>query len=176
MCTHLHFDHVGWNTMDVNGEWVPTFPNARYLFGRVEYEHWMGEGQGNYATGPDTAVRPLVESGQAVLVDSDHVVCEGVWLEPTPGHTPGHVAVRIASDGQDALITGDLSHHVIQWAEPDCAAAPDFDAAGSSATRRRLIAEHADRDTLIIGTHYPPPTAGHLVTGADGVRFVPIEE
>jgi glyoxylase-like metal-dependent hydrolase (beta-lactamase superfamily II) len=172
VCTHLHFDHVGWNTKLEDGRWVPTFPNARYIMGRTEWEHWDGGAESAYAVTLDTAVRPLVESGQAELVEVDHRLSESVWLEATPGHTPGHVAVRVSSGGHEALITGDLSHHPVQWAEPDWAAAPDTDPAQSAATRRRLIAEHADRDTLVVGTHYAPPTAGRLVRYAGGVTFV----
>jgi glyoxylase-like metal-dependent hydrolase (beta-lactamase superfamily II) len=172
VCTHLHFDHVGWNTKLDDGRWVATFPNARYLFGRVEWEHWSKSEGGGYAVTVADAVRPLVESGQADLVEVDHKVGDSVRLEPTPGHTPGHVAVRISSNGSEALITGDLTHHPVQWAEPDWAAAPDSDPAESEATRRRLIAEHADKGTLIIGTHYAPPTAGRLVHRDGGVRFV----
>ena len=174
VCTHLHFDHVGWNTKLENGKWVAVFPNARYLFGRVEWDHWGKNSEGGgYAVTVNDAVRPLVESGQADLVEVDHKISDSVWLEPTPGHTPGHVAVRISSNGMDALITGDLTHHPVQWAEPDWCAAPDTDTAGSEATRRRLIAEHADAGTLIIGTHYAPPTAGLLVRRDGGVRFEP---
>jgi glyoxylase-like metal-dependent hydrolase (beta-lactamase superfamily II) len=176
LCTHLHFDHVGWNTKLADGRWVPTFPNARYLIGKTEWEHWNSEeGKANYATGADETVQPLFEHGQADLVDAGHRVCDSVWLEPTPGHTPGHVAVRIASGGMEALLLGDLSHHPLQWAEPDWSSAPDHDPVQSAATRRRLIAEHADKGTLVIGTHYPPPTAGHLSTTPDGTRFVPVD-
>ncbi len=171
LCTHLHFDHVGWNTRLVDGRWVPTFPNARYLFGRKEWEHWSTEGPGGYAVTIDDAVRPLIEGGQADLVETDHRVCASVWLEATPGHTPGHVAVRVASGGQEALITGDLTHHPVQWAEPEWCAAPDTDLAQSAATRRRLISEHGDRETLVIGTHYAPPCAGHIVTIGGATQF-----
>jgi glyoxylase-like metal-dependent hydrolase (beta-lactamase superfamily II) len=174
LCTHLHFDHVGWNTRLVDGSWVPTFPNARYLFGRIEWEHWSSStGAEHYAAADEHAVRPLVENGHVDLVEAGHSVCESIWLEPTPGHTPGHVAVRISSQGQQALITGDLSHHPVQWAEPDWSVVPDVDPIESAVTRRRLISEHLDGDILILGTHYPPPTAGHLVTTPDGVRFRP---
>lgn len=171
VCTHLHFDHIGWNTKLEDGRWVPTFPNARYIVGREEWEHWNGGAESAYAVTVETAVRPLVDSGQVDLVEATHRISPSVWLEPTPGHTPGHVAVRVASGDGAALITGDLTHHPVQWAEPDWCAAPDTDTAQSAATRRRLIAEHADGDTLIVGTHYAPPTAGYLVRDGAGVRF-----
>jgi glyoxylase-like metal-dependent hydrolase (beta-lactamase superfamily II) len=170
ICTHLHFDHVGWNTMLVDGEWVPTFPNARYLLCRDEWEHWDAEGAGGYASTIDDAVRPVVDAGLADLVPSDHRVTDEIRLEATPGHTPGHVAVHVESGGRHALITGDLAHHPVQFAEPDWFADPDTDRAQSAATRRRLLAEHGDRDVLVIGTHFAPPCSGRLVTDGDGAR------
>jgi glyoxylase-like metal-dependent hydrolase (beta-lactamase superfamily II) len=175
LCTHLHFDHVGWNTRLEDGRWVPTFPNARYVFGRQEWEHWNAVGPLDPAVTIDDAVRPLVDAGHTDLVESDHRICGSVWLEPTPGHTPGHVAVRIASGGQQALITGDATHHPVQWAEPDWHAVVDTDPAQSCATRRRLIQEHADQGTLVIGTHYAPPCAGVIVIQDGGARFRPVE-
>ncbi len=175
LCTHLHFDHVGWNTMRDGDRWVPTFPNARYLFARVEYEHWQAEyGAGNageFAYSFGDAVQPVVDAGLADLVETDHKLTDEVWLEPTPGHTPGHVAVRISSRGEEALITGDLTHHPVQWAEVDWKMPADSDTAQAAATRRRLLSEHADRPLLVIGTHYAEPTAGHLVTHGSGHRF-----
>jgi glyoxylase-like metal-dependent hydrolase (beta-lactamase superfamily II) len=171
VCTHLHFDHVGWNTMLVDGEWVPTFPNARYVICRGEWEHWSTEGGTGYAATLNDAVRPVVDAGLADFVAPDHQVTDAIRLEPTPGHTPGHVAVHIESAGQHAFITGDLAHHPVQWAEPSWAAAPDSDPEQSTATRRRLLAEYADTDVLVIGTHFAPPCSGHLVSDGDGYRF-----
>ena len=109
----------------------------------------------------------------ADLVETDHRVCEEVSLEATPGHTPGHVVVHIASDGERAMITGDLTHHPVQWAEPDWKMGADSDSAAATATRRRLLAEHERGGLLVIGTHYAPPTAGHLVSRDGKVRFDP---
>src|SRR5690606_3409936 len=128
LCTHLHFDHVGWNTRLVDGAWVPTFPNARYLFGRVEYEHWDSGAPGVAVTFGD-AVRPVMEAGLADLVEMDHRITDEVWLEPTPGHSPGHVSVRISSRGVDAVITGDMVHHPVQFAAPHWAMSADGDPA-----------------------------------------------
>ncbi|MEM7410926.1 MAG: MBL fold metallo-hydrolase [Myxococcota bacterium] len=175
LCTHLHFDHVGWNTMRQDGAWVPTFPNAKYLFARVEYEHWQAEteaGRGQeYAFCFDDAVRPVVDAGLAELVETNHAITPEVRFEATPGHTPGHVAVRIASDGAEGLITGDLTHHPVQWAEVDWKMPADSDSAEAAATRRRLIDEHADTGTLVIGTHYAAPTAGRLVRSGKTAIF-----
>jgi glyoxylase-like metal-dependent hydrolase (beta-lactamase superfamily II) len=178
ICTHLHFDHVGWNTMCVEGEWVPTFPNARYLLARPEYEHWSGaskeERNAASAITFDDAVTPLFEHGAVDLVDVNHAVTGAVSLTPTPGHTPGHVSVRIRSKGAAALITGDCVHHAVQLVEPEWHTAVDTDGEQSTATRRRLVEECVDRDVLVIGTHFPAPTAGHLVTTDGGVRFRPL--
>jgi glyoxylase-like metal-dependent hydrolase (beta-lactamase superfamily II) len=172
ICTHLHFDHVGWNTMLVDGKWVPTFPNARYLLCRDEWAHWStASGDTGYAVTLDDAVRPVVDAGLADLVPPDHRVTDEIRLELTPGHTPGHVAVHLESGGDHALITGDLAHHPVQWAEPQWFADPDTDRAQSEATRRRLLEEHAGTDLLVIGTHFAPPCAGRLVADGNGYRF-----
>jgi glyoxylase-like metal-dependent hydrolase (beta-lactamase superfamily II) len=169
LCTHLHVDHVGWNTMLVDGAWVPTFPNARYLIGRDEYNHWAAEEAGKEDLSTSyfhDSVRPVWEAGLVDLVETDHRVCDEVSLEPTLGHTPGHVSIRIRSKGKDALITGDFTHHPCQLARPDWASEVDFDKAASTATRRRVYGALAGTDTLVIGTHFAAPCAGHVV--ADG--------
>ena len=170
VCTHLHFDHVGWNTMLVDGRWVPTFPNARYLFGRVEYEHWSSGVEDENIDLSDT-VTPVVEAGLHELVETDHRLTEEVWLEPTPGHTPGHVSVRISSQGQEGVITGDMVHHPVQLAEPQCGSAPDTDPAQATETRRAFAKRYGDQPVLVIGTHFAEPTAGHIVRDGDSWRF-----
>ena len=139
LCTHLHVDHVGWNTMKVDGRWHPTFPNARYLLGRVEWAHWDKEPDEMHATVMADSVRPVLDAGLVDLVESDHRVTDEVWLEPTPGHTPGHVSVRISSGGHDAVITGDLMHHPCQMARPEWASSFDSDADQARATRARQL-------------------------------------
>jgi glyoxylase-like metal-dependent hydrolase (beta-lactamase superfamily II) len=173
LCTHLHFDHVGWNVMRDGDRVVPAFPNARYLFARTEWEHWStaGEATQAFAFTIDAAVRLIVEAGLADFVEPDHKLCDTVRLVPTAGHTPGHVSVEITSQGQRALITGDMTHHPVQWAEPDWKMPADSDPTAAAATRRRIGNALADEPVLVIGTHYAPPTAGHLVRGARGVWF-----
>ena len=170
LCTHLHFDHVGWNTRREGDRIVPTFPNARYLFARAEYEHWS-KGGDDYASTHEATVRPIVAAGLADLVEPDHKICDTVRLVPTAGHTPGHVSVESSSQGQRAFITGDMTHHPVQWAEPDWRMPADVDGATASATRRRVGDSLADEPVLVIGTHYAPPCAGHLVRGARGLWF-----
>ena len=171
MCTHLHFDHIGWNTVREGDRFVPAFPNARYLFARKEWEHWSTAASDPYTPIFDAAVRPVVAAGLADFVEEDHKLCDGVRLLPTAGHTPGHVSVEITSQGERAIITGDATHHPVQWAEPDWKMPFDIDSAAAAATRRRLADELADTPVLVIGTHYAPPCVGHLVRGPRGVWF-----
>jgi glyoxylase-like metal-dependent hydrolase (beta-lactamase superfamily II) len=160
VCTHLHVDHVGWNTRLIDGEWVPTFGNAEYVIARREYDHWAAE----YDERLDRpayfhdSVEPVAASTH--LVDSDHVVCDGVRLIPTPGHTPGHVSVLIESAGERALITGDALHHPIQLAHPEWSSPSDWDPAQAARTRRALLADAADSGALLIGSHFAGVSAG----------------
>ncbi len=160
LCTHLHVDHVGWNTRLVDGEWVPTFPQARYLVGEVEWDYWSGRD----ADDPVLAdsVRPVLDAGLVEFVAMDHSLCDEVRLEPTPGHTPGHVSVRIASAGEEALITGDCIHHPCQMTRTDWCSSADYDQAQGRETREALLARLADGDVLVIGTHFATPTAGFV--------------
>ena len=163
VCTHLHFDHVGWNTRLVDGAWVPTFTNARYLFGRVEYEYWDAGNEGAAITFGD-AVVPVMEAGLAELVDTDHRITDEIWLEPTPGHTPGHVSVRISSAGADAVITGDMAHHPIQFTDGaiDWPMSADDDSPEAARTRRAFRSRYGDAEVLVFGTHFGGSSAGHL--------------
>jgi glyoxylase-like metal-dependent hydrolase (beta-lactamase superfamily II) len=171
LCTHLHVDHIGWNTRLDDGRWVPTFPRARYLFARREWEHWSAvDGDEDGAILADS-VRPVVDAGRAELVEPDHRIADEIWLEPTPGHTPGHVSVRLRSRGQDAVITGDLAHHPIQIGEPDWNSHFCDDQEMARATRRQFCARYADSDVAVLGTHFAAPTAGHIVSEGGGWRF-----
>ncbi|MEQ8661070.1 MAG: MBL fold metallo-hydrolase [Gammaproteobacteria bacterium] len=172
LCTHLHVDHVGWNTMREGDRWVPTFPNAEYLFAREEWAYWSAHEQDEFGPVVEDSVRPIVDAGLARLVAPDHRLTSEVWLEPTPGHTPGHVSVRISSAGEDAIITGDMTHHPCQMVHPEWAAHADVDPLQSTATRRAFYARYADRPVLVIGTHFATPTAGHVVRDGDAWRFV----
>jgi glyoxylase-like metal-dependent hydrolase (beta-lactamase superfamily II) len=172
LCTHLHVDHVGWNTVLVDGRWVPTFPNARYLMARREFDYWRGnpEGEGQAVIFADS-VAPVFDAGLVELVESEHRICDEIRLVPTLGHTPGHVSVAIESQGKQALITGDFVHHPCQMAHPDWASSADYDPAASIATRRRMFGTLADAPTLVIGTHFAGATAGRVVRDGDAWRF-----
>jgi glyoxylase-like metal-dependent hydrolase (beta-lactamase superfamily II) len=174
-CTHMHFDHVGWNTQLLEGNIVPTFPNAHYLFADKEWANAVETIGSDPALGTfDRTVRPLVDAGQAELVPTDHEICAEVKFLESPGHTPGHVAVQIRSGDDNAVITGDLAHHPVQLAKPEWASAFDVDPEASTETRRRLIADWLRDDTLIIGTHFPAGGMGRLERAPDGIRYVPI--
>ncbi|HEY5070908.1 MAG TPA: MBL fold metallo-hydrolase [Caulobacteraceae bacterium] len=169
VCTHLHVDHVGWNTMLQDGAWVPTFPRARYLIGRAEYDYWSAEGGEEQQVILSDSVTPVFDAGLVDLVEMDHRLSAEIRLVPTPGHTPGHVSVAIDSRGERALITGDTMHHPCQIAHPDWSPHFDTDKQASRLTRRRLLEEAADQPILVIGTHFATPTAGHIVR--DGAAY-----
>jgi glyoxylase-like metal-dependent hydrolase (beta-lactamase superfamily II) len=173
ICTHLHVDHVGWNTMLVGDRWVPTFSNARYLMGRVEYAHWTSrhEREDMRSILADS-VTPVLEAGLVDLVETDHRICDEVSLVPTMGHTPGHVSVRIGSQGEQALITGDFMHHPCQIARPEWSSAADSDADQARLTRERMLTLLADAPILVIGTHFAGRTAGQVVRDGDAFRLV----
>jgi glyoxylase-like metal-dependent hydrolase (beta-lactamase superfamily II) len=173
VCTHLHVDHVGWNTTLVDGQWVPTFPNADYLFGRVEYEHWTANDQPDiYGEVMVDSVAPIVAAGLSKLVDDDHQLTSEISVEATHGHTPGHNSIRINSGGQTAVITGDMIHHPVQFPKPDLSSSADTDSAEAIATRRSSFARWEADKTLVIGTHFAGPGAGHLKADGDGWNFV----
>jgi glyoxylase-like metal-dependent hydrolase (beta-lactamase superfamily II) len=161
LCTHLHVDHVGWNTVLEGDSWKPTFPNARYLFGEREWQHWSVEPQ-IYGDVAGDSVRPIIEAGRAELIQSDLRLNDLLWLEPTPGHTPGHHSVRISSNDSDAVITGDLVHSAMQFDHPDWASAPDVDPIQAAETRRSFIERYCDDHTLVLATHLGGPSCGHI--------------
>lgn len=167
MCTHLHFDHVGWNTRwsQTEGRWVPTFERARYLFARSEWQHWSAREGHSYVI--EDSIRPVFDAGLVDLVETDHVITEEVSLLPTPGHTPGHVSVRIRSRGAEAVITGDMMHHPCQIARPEWTGPADSDRALAEATRRDFLREAVARGVVVVGTHFAPPAAGRLARDDD---------
>jgi len=186
LCTHLHVDHVGWNTRWVDGHWVPTFPNARYLFGRVEFEHWSrGPDPAKTGDAPaavaanvmecDTIYRdsilPIVEADMHELVECDHHLTAEICLMPTPGHSPGHVSVVLSSQGETAIITGDLMHHPIQCAMPQLASNFDYDLDEARKTRADFLAQYSDKPILVLGTHFATPSAGHIIKSGESFRF-----
>lgn len=171
-CTHLHIDHCGWNTRQVNGRWVPTFPNAKYVFHKREYAAWeAADARGENPPGNVWRYncRPIVDAGQALLVDDDFTLDDTVWLTPTPGHSPCHCCVNIRSGGQRAVVTGDMMHHALQCREPDWSTVFDWDAKEAAVSRRRFLGDVAGTGTIVLPVHFPAPTAGLIE--ADGTRF-----
>ena len=166
-CTHLHTDHCGWNTRLIDGRWVPTFPNAKYILAKREVDHV----QANPGPPFQQSVLPVIEAGQAVLVDTDYALDDEVWLEPTPGHTPGHVAVGLASNGDRAVMCGDLMHSPIQCNFPEWRFQTDADKPLAIDTRRRFLQANCDSGRLVMTAHFPAPSMGHVVAEADAFRF-----
>ena len=174
MCTHLHVDHVGWNTRLVDGRWVPTFANARYLIARAEWDHWNEDtNRARYTSDPypEDSIVPVIEAGQVEFVDMDYAFDDEIWLDPTPGHTPGHVCVHIASGGREAVMSGDIMHHPLQCAEPDWSSYFCVDPEHSRRTRRAFLERYAASDTLIMPAHFPSPTAGLIRPLGEAFRF-----
>ncbi len=181
MCTHMHADHVGWNTRLENGRWVPTFPNARYIFARTEYEHWERQAKES----PDGAwqeasffdsVLPVVEAGRATMVETDHELEAGIWLEPAIGHSPGNVIINVRSGDALGVFTGDVVHHAAQLADPDMAPVYDGDPEQARVTRAALLNRLADTPITMLPAHFSGPTAGHVVTHGSAYRFNFLDE
>jgi len=177
LCTHLHADHVGWNTQLLDGRWVPTFPNATYVFAKREYEYWEVE---NRAAVPDEplnhgsfndSVLPVVEAGRAQFVADDHEIDHGIWLEPAPGHTPGNIVIRVEREGARALLVGDAIHTPAQFADLGLSTRFCSDPAQSAQTRIRLIDDVAETDTALLTAHFPTPTAGRVIRRGDAFGF-----
>lgn len=173
MCTHLHVDHVGWNTRLEDGRWVPTFPKAKYLFAAGELAYWQAE----HARTPNPilldSVLPVIAAGQAEVVASDHALNDHVRLSPTPGHTPDHFAVELGKGETLAVLTGDLIHSPLQARYPDLSMRADVDQRLAATTRRNFLECHCDTGRLLCTAHFPSPSTGHLTRWGDGFRFMP---
>jgi glyoxylase-like metal-dependent hydrolase (beta-lactamase superfamily II) len=174
-CTHLHMDHVGWNTKLENGNWVPTFPNARYLFAQKDYDYWVQKPEKEIADDKaafDDSVSPIIKAGLATLIHFDHEIDKNISFIPTPGHTPGHVSVRIDSQGEHGIISGDFLHHPCQIAEPTWFTDADTIPDQGIETRIRLLDLIADSETLLIGSHFANPVAGRVQRKNGKLTFV----
>jgi len=176
LCTHLHFDHVGWNTYWDGARWAPTFPRARYLFGQTEYDAWQ-EMRSHAEHGLHDvrhladSVDPIVERGLADFIAPHHRLSADLWTEPSHGHSPGHIHLCIESRGERGVITGDLMHHPIQTALPARPARFDMDTAMGQQTRVDFVDRYKDSGVLVIGAHFADPTAGWIRTQGEGTRF-----
>jgi glyoxylase-like metal-dependent hydrolase (beta-lactamase superfamily II) len=177
LCTHLHADHVGWNTRLLDGRWVATFPNAQYLIGKAEYEHWLDRYSGdaampvNYGSFEDS-VLPVVRSGQAVMVPSNYAVEAGIYCEAAPGHTPGNLIIHVEDGCRRAILSGDVLHHPVQLAHPDWSTRFCSDADQSRQTRVDFLRRYRNTKTDILAAHFRTPTLGRIAFEAGNYNFL----
>lgn len=177
-CTHLHIDHSGWNTKLVDGRWVPTFPNAKYIFHKGEYAAWEAlEAEGKERAGGAGGVwrmncKPIADAGQALLVDESFTLDDCISLILTPGHSPGHVCVKVSSGGETAIIAGDMMHHQLQCLDPTLSTIFCWDPKEAAKSRLRVFEEVAGTNTLLLPIHFPTPTAGRLKRATKGYEWV----
>jgi glyoxylase-like metal-dependent hydrolase (beta-lactamase superfamily II) len=171
MCTHMHVDHVGWNTQLVDGRWVPTFPNAKYLFSKKEFDYWNAENDQEPMHHFEDSVLPIVRENRAQMITSDYALDDEIRLEPTPGHTPDHYAVQLHSGGRQAVFSGDLMHSPIQCRHPEWRARPDYDAQQARETRKAFMEKYCETDVLVVTAHFPLPSAGRFVRHGDAFMF-----
>lgn len=172
--THLHVDHIGWNTSLVGGRWVPTFPNARYLFAQIELDHWIARQERTPEPSITESVVPVINAGRSRAVDADHEIDAYVRLVPTPGHTIGHCSVAIGRRGTDAVITGDMIHSPLQARYPELTTGIDHDPAQAIATRTGFLRTYCDTDTIVCFSHFPSPSWGRVKRWEDGFRSEPV--
>jgi glyoxylase-like metal-dependent hydrolase (beta-lactamase superfamily II) len=174
MCTHLHADHVGWNTRLDNGRWVPTFPNARYVFSDGELAFWSDKEKTDAAAHPwiTDSVLPVVAANRAEVVRSDHQLNELVQLIPTPGHTIDHYSVHVGRSGQDAIIAGDMIHSPLQARYPEMGMRADYDSVEAGRSRRKVLERFCDSPTLLCTVHFPSPSVGRIARWGEGFRIV----
>ena len=171
MCSHLHGDHVGWNTRMENGRWVPTFPKARYLFSKKEYTYWSEIHQKTPLAQITDSVLPIIEANRAELVTSDHELNDHIRLTPTPGHTPDHFAVCAGKGGDKAVFTGDLIHSPMQARYPELVMRVDTDRDQGVRTRRAFFERYCDTDTLCCTMHFPSPSVGYIKRWDNGFKL-----
>ena len=171
--THLHADHVGWDTRPDGDAWVPTFANARHLYTGAGLEALRDPGGYDNENVLRDSVQPILDAGLADVVPEDADLDDGLRLASSGGHTPGHVSIWIDSRGEIGLISGDFVHHPVQCAETEWAEIGDADAPEARATRRRMLHEAAESGALFIGTHFPTRPGGRVVVDGDAWRFAP---
>lgn len=167
LCTHLHIDHIGWNTRLEDGRWVPTFTNAKYLMPRADEQMMNGRGLAVY----EESISPIIEAGQAEFVDGEHHLGDSVSLMPTPGHTAGHVSILLRSEGKEAVITGDAIHSSAQCQHPHWHFKYDRDAQQAVTSRRTLLETCAERGLTVLGSHFTLPSIGHVTSDGNVFRW-----
>jgi len=175
VCTHLHVDHVGWNTRLDNGRWVPTFPKARYLIGQREWAHWKAAGPAALVRAGDyiaDSVLPVFNSGQADLIGDEHAIASDISVEPAFGHTPGQLMVRLGSGREQAILSADLMHHPLQVHHPEWSTRFCTDPVQARATRIKFFNDHANTGRLVFPAHFPSPTGGTIERDGKDFRFI----
>jgi len=174
MCTHLHTDHVGWNTRLENGRWVPTFPKARYVFADRELAYWTRRQKDDPASFPwvTDSVLPVVVANRVEIVKSAHAFNDLVTLIPTPGHTIDHYSVQIGKSGADAVITGDMIPSPLQARYPELGMMSDYDSGLAGKSRRELFGRFCDTSTLMCTAHFPSPSTARVVRWQDSFDFI----
>jgi glyoxylase-like metal-dependent hydrolase (beta-lactamase superfamily II) len=181
ICTHLHFDHIGWNTQLRDGVWVPTFPRATYYLSSLDYDHWHPE-TGDGREDPinlnafGDSIAPVAESGRVSWVDGPVQVTEDISIEPAPGHSPGHSVVRLSSEGETAIFFGDLLHSPLQVRYPQSNSPFCQDQPAAAQSRRRVLDEAAAEGHTLFSTHFPAPSAGRVEVDGDRFTWVPLVE
>jgi glyoxylase-like metal-dependent hydrolase (beta-lactamase superfamily II) len=178
-CTHLHVDHVGWNTQHIDGRLVPTFPNAKYVIGRKEFEWWdhWTKNHPPHPSGPafQECVLPVVEAGQALLVEDDFELNDLIHLSAAPGHTMGQYCAHLKSSGAKAIFTGDAMHHPLQIFEPGWSTMRCTDMDLAIKSRKKILDEIVDTETKLITAHFPGHTVGHVIGKGDAFHFQYLE-
>ncbi|WP_299561429.1 MBL fold metallo-hydrolase [uncultured Sulfitobacter sp.] len=167
LCTHLHTDHVGWNTRLEDGRWIPTFRHARYLMPAADEGVLRARPNDMYTE----SVAPVVEAGQAEMVSGRHMLGDCITLIPTPGHTPGHVSVLVQSEGREAIITGDALHSTVQCRHPEWHFRYDVDAKEAVTSRRTLMETGAEKDCTVLGGHFALPSIGRIRADKGAFRW-----
>lgn len=175
VCTHLHWDHVGWNTRLADGRWVPTFPNAKYVIARDEYAYWddlhRRRSTSLHTRAFEDSILPLADAGQLLRVRGDFELADGVWLEPAPGHTPGSVVVNVQSGGARAVLSGDVLHSPLQLVRPGWSTKACWDVDLARQSRLAFIDRHADSGTWVLPAHFPAPSAGRILSSGGRYRW-----
>ena len=175
MCTHLHVDHVGWNTRLENGTWAPTFPKAKYLFSEKEFAYWQKQNDAWPIPAFVDSVLPIVQADRHLLVSSNLELDDYVRLLPTPGHTPGHFAVIAGKQRDDAVLTGDLIHSPIQARYPELGMRADVDHEAARRIRRSFLERYCDTETVCCTAHFPTPSRMRVKRWGEGFRCEPVE-
>lgn len=172
--SHIHTDHIGFNTLSENGKFIPTFPNAKYLFVKEDYDYWSSKPEKEMAADKeafDDSVTPIVEAGLSEIVSNDYVIDEHVSFLPLPGHTPGHIGIVIESNGEKAILAGDAIHHPCQFAHPEWTMLADVDSSIAVQSRQKLLNDIANTDTILMATHFANPVAGKVVREGNSYKF-----